>query len=254
MSSSVIELSEVNAEVLREVALPVWNDTTEKVAIIVPYRGRMKHLFNFLIRMLPFLSKQRKQPVIILTEQEGDGAFNRAKLFNAAIKEIRESVPGDLLHGIDCFILHDVDKVPTSPSILYECGQNVRQLVTVCRSKAHKGRLYEAFLGGVTAFSWEHVKTINGASNLFTGWGGEDDELLVRLKLNNITVDRVKGGEGVFDEFDANHAREKNSARYELIAEENVTARWKEDGLNQTRYELLSRIDYDLFVWLLVSI
>ncbi|BHF79081.1 hypothetical protein SprV_0602219800 [Sparganum proliferum] len=197
---------------------------------------------------------QKRQYVILITEQAGNQSFNRAKLFNAAVKEIRKSPPGDQLHGIDCFILHDVDKVPTSLSTVYECGQNVRQLATAFHSNNKTRRWYRTFLGAVTALSWEHINKINGASNMFYGWGGEDDDLAIRLRLNNITVDRPSSIDGIFEEFDFRHPRDKNRKRYTLIAEKNVASRWKNDGINQTRYQLLSRIDYDLFVWILVSV
>ncbi|KAL7056673.1 hypothetical protein AAHC03_020617 [Spirometra sp. Aus1] len=158
------------------------------------------------------------------------------------------------MHGIDCFIFHDVDKVPTSPSTVYECGENVKQLTNAFRSKNRTERLYGGFLGAATALSWKHLEKINGFSNIFFGWGGEDDELAVRLRLNNIRIDRPSKADGIFDEFDANHPRDKNPGRRNLISKDNVTSRWRNDGINQTRYELLSRIDYDVFMWILVSL
>ncbi|VDN13394.1 unnamed protein product [Dibothriocephalus latus] len=249
-----IELRDINIRVLKETHQQTWNITKEKVAIIVPYRNRGKHLFTFLSRMLPFLSKQDGQYVIIITEQAGNEPFNRAKLFNVAVKEIRQSLFGDRLYGINCFIFHDVDKVPSLPSTTYKCGGNVRQLVTAFRQETGIRWLYNTFLGGVTAFTWDHVAKINGASNIYFGWGGEDDDLYIRLKLNNITVDRPAEREGIFDEFDPNHPREYNPERFALCSPKNVTARWRNDGIQQTRYRLLNRIDYDLFVWLFVSV
>ncbi|KAL7056672.1 hypothetical protein AAHC03_020610 [Spirometra sp. Aus1] len=248
------ELSEVNDQVLRQTSRAMMTHESEKVAIIVPYRNRKAHLSKFLTRMLPFLRTQKKQYVIVITEQAGNQSFNRAKLFNVAVKEIRKSVSGDRLHGIDCFIFHDVDKVPISLSTVYECGKNVRQLTTAFRSEAETKWLYKDFLGAVTALSWEHVEKINGASNIFYGWGGEDDDLAIRLRLNNIEVDRPAYHDGIFDEFDSNHSREKNAERFKLTTQENVASRWREDGITQTRYQLLSRIDYELFVWILVSV
>ncbi|KAL7056675.1 hypothetical protein AAHC03_020615 [Spirometra sp. Aus1] len=248
------ELSEVNDQVLRQTSRAMLTHESEKVAIIVPYRNRKAHLSKFLTRMLPFLRTQKRQYVIVITEQAGNQSFNRAKLFNVAVKEIRKSVSGDRLHGIDCFIFHDVDKVPVSLSTVYECGKNVRQLTNAFRSETGTKWLYKEFLGAVTALSWEHLEKINGASNIFYGWGGEDDDLAIRLRLNNIGVDRPAYFDGIFDEFDSNHSREKNPGRFKLISEENVASRWREDGIAQTRYELLSRIDYELFVWILVSV
>lgn len=40
--------------------------------------------------------------------------------------------------------------------------------------------LYDENFGGVSSMSKDHFKTINGYSNLFFGWGGEDDDLFNR--------------------------------------------------------------------------
>ncbi|KAL7056306.1 hypothetical protein AAHC03_020647 [Spirometra sp. Aus1] len=244
----------VNTELLKHVHLPPSDSERGKVAVIVPYRNRKEHLLKFIPRLLPFLSKQRGQYVIIITEQSGDQGFNRGKLFNAAVTEIKKSPPGDRLHGINCYILHDVDKVPTSSSTVYECGQHVKQLATAFRTGTETRWLYSTFLGGATAFTWEQIEKINGASNIFYGWGGEDDDLSLRLQLNNITVDRTVGSDGIFDEFDANHPRDENKDRIKLTSIDSVSSRWMNDGINQTRYHLLSRFDYKFFIWLLLSI
>lgn len=39
---------------------------------------------------------------------------------------------------------------------------------------------YEGIFGGVGAFKREDFEKINGFSNLFWGWGGEDDDLYAR--------------------------------------------------------------------------
>ena len=39
---------------------------------------------------------------------------------------------------------------------------------------------YDAIFGGVTALRKEHFKMVNGYSNIFFGWGGEDDDMSSR--------------------------------------------------------------------------
>jgi len=39
---------------------------------------------------------------------------------------------------------------------------------------------YYGIFGGVSAFKKEHFNLINGFSNKFFGWGGEDDDLYER--------------------------------------------------------------------------
>ena len=49
-------------------------------------------------------------------------------------------------------------------------------------SKLHSSfRLpYATIFGGAEAFRKEHFEEINGFSNRFWGWGGEDDDLFLR--------------------------------------------------------------------------
>jgi len=48
--------------------------------------------------------------------------------------------------------------------------------------------LYDDFFGGVTSFRGDHFEKVNGFSNSFFGWGGEDDDLLKRLVQVNVTL------------------------------------------------------------------
>jgi len=41
--------------------------------------------------------------------------------------------------------------------------------------------MYGTLFGGIEAFSVDHFQLINGFSNQFFGWGGEDDNLYDRL-------------------------------------------------------------------------
>ena len=43
---------------------------------------------------------------------------------------------------------------------------------------------YATIFGGVGAFTKIHFERINGFSNLFWGWGGEDDDLYQRYGVH----------------------------------------------------------------------
>ncbi|CAK9108992.1 4-N-acetylgalactosaminyltransferase bre-4 (Bacillus thuringiensis toxin-resistant protein 4) (Bt toxin-resistant protein 4) (Beta-4-GalNAcT) [Durusdinium trenchii] len=49
---------------------------------------------------------------------------------------------------------------------------------------------YPDNVGGVVSMSPTHWRGINGFSNEYDGWGGEDDDLYLRLKQNSL----LKGG------------------------------------------------------------
>lgn len=50
--------------------------------------------------------------------------------------------------------------------------------------------LYPDYFGGVAAFTPEQFKSINGFSNLYFGWGGEDDDLGRRVKARGWSISR----------------------------------------------------------------
>lgn len=135
---ALIEIRKLNCSLSSE------RSNTE-VLFILPYRNRTKDLLAFLLYMTPFLHDQKREVDILVIEQEGKQPFNRAKLFNIAIREIdrvngifNESRKNDRLTGISCFALHDVDKLPINPDMPYYCGKNPPQLVRyIHHSKGH---------------------------------------------------------------------------------------------------------------------
>lgn len=66
----------------------------------------------------------------------------------------------------------DVDMIPEDDRNLYHCSEQPRHL-SVAVEKFHWGLPYGDYFGGVTLFSRRLVALINGASNLYWGWGGE---------------------------------------------------------------------------------
>jgi predicted glycosyltransferase involved in capsule biosynthesis len=50
--------------------------------------------------------------------------------------------------------------------------------------------LYNTLFGGVTSMSRKHFESVNGYSNQFWGWGGEDDDMWNRIRHARLNVSR----------------------------------------------------------------
>ena len=50
---------------------------------------------------------------------------------------------------------------------------------------------YEGFFGGVFAIKREQFQDVNGVSNQFWGWGGEDDDIIQRIQDSGLSFIRI---------------------------------------------------------------
>lgn len=115
--------------------------------------------------------------------------FNKGRLFNAAIKYLQEQSL-----NITCLILHDVDLLPENDGNFYTCETSYPKHTTsrVRQIGSNRGynRYYEFLIGGVLMLTFDMYKTLNGFSNLYWGWGGEDDDLSLRLIQRRMCIVR----------------------------------------------------------------
>uniref|UniRef100_A0A915KBU6 Beta-1,4-N-acetylgalactosaminyltransferase n=1 Tax=Romanomermis culicivorax TaxID=13658 RepID=A0A915KBU6_ROMCU len=93
-----------------------------KVAIILPYRDRDRHLRAFLHNLHSLLTKQQLDYSIFVVEQIPHQTFNRAKLLNVGFVEAKK------LYDWQCFIFHDVDLFPEDDRNLYTCPEQPRHM------------------------------------------------------------------------------------------------------------------------------
>ncbi|KAM4544102.1 beta-1,4-galactosyltransferase 1-like [Fundulus diaphanus] len=153
------------------------------VAFIIPFRNRSEHLNHWLYYLHPILIRQQLDYGVYVINQEGDGVFNRAKLKNIGFVEA--------LHEYDyeCFAFADVDLVPIDDRNLYRCSDHPRHL-SVAIDKFNYILSSKTAFGGVSLLSKEQFLKVNGFSNTFWGWGGEDDDLYNRIVLRGMSISR----------------------------------------------------------------
>ncbi|KAK3508981.1 hypothetical protein QTP70_015404 [Hemibagrus guttatus] len=205
----------------------------QNVAILIPHRNREKHLMYLLHHLHPFLQRQQLHYAIYIIHQAGDATFNRAKLLNIGYLEALKNF------NWDCFIFHDVDLVPENDHNLYMCAKQPKHLVVGRNSTGYKLR-YNGYFGGVTAMSKEQFAKVNGFPNTYWGWGGEDDDLRLRVQLQGMKVVRPPADVArytmVFHKRDSGN--EVNKDRMRLLGQ--TPKMWRKDGLNSCTYKTLS--------------
>ena len=168
---------------------PMSCEAQDSVAVIVPFRNRETYLPALLARLHPLLRKQLVRYRIFVVDQVDDLPFNRAKLLNIGAVEAMRSLPlerkelaRNLMDNV-CFIFHDVDLHPVSDTTPYFCpkGKNPHHLSVKVDTHGAKC-VYGEIFGGVTSLTVSQMITVNGFSNDYWGWGGEDDDMSQRIR------------------------------------------------------------------------
>ncbi|MCP9261280.1 hypothetical protein DINM_004657 [Dirofilaria immitis] len=152
------------------------------IAIIIPFRDRQTHLTRLLDFLFPILKYQNLDFRFIVTEQYGKELFNKGRLMNAAFCFAEKL-------KVDCVIFHDVDMFPTDDRINYDCPNTPRHIGAYVNTLGYK-LMYTEIVGGVLAIRMDHFRAVNGYSNEFWGWGGEDDDMGMRILTLNMTIER----------------------------------------------------------------
>ncbi|XP_045196286.2 beta-1,4-N-acetylgalactosaminyltransferase bre-4-like isoform X1 [Mercenaria mercenaria] len=223
---------------------PITCVARHRVAVIVPYRDRETHLKIFLNHMHPFLQRQQLDYGIFVVESIPDVKFNRALLLNIGFVEASK------LYEYDCFVFHDVDLLPENDEISYNCDQSPTHLSSAIDVKKYK-LPYHSYFGGVCAFSKEHFKKINGFSNIYFGWGGEDDDIHERIKYSHLKLTRLSSKLGRYKMLKHEHANQNPD---KILLFKTMKTRHSSDGLNSLKYDVIKQDYRRLYTWILVSI
>ncbi|KAK6169672.1 hypothetical protein SNE40_020672 [Patella caerulea] len=210
---------------------PLECQPRQKLAIIIPYRDRRRHLIDFLSHMPPMLLRQQVEFTIFVIEQDTPEIFNRALMMNIGYLEALKQ------DDYSCFIFHDVDMYPINDYNIYQCSTSPTHMA-VAVEKWKFGMPYDAYYGGIVAYPKTIMEKTNGFSNLYFGWGCEDDDLGPRLEVVGLKFARPPA---VYARYATPvHSRDKGNPkspdRFRLL--KNAKNRIWYDGLNSVVYNV----------------
>lgn len=218
-----------------------------KMALIIPYRNRFEQLSIFVRHMHPILKRQNVDYRIFVVEQAGNTPFNRAILFNIGFNE---SLKFD---QYECFIFHDVDLIPEDDRNEYTCPSSPRHM-SVAVDKFNYRLPYQGIFGGAGSFTREHFELINGFSNVFWGWGGEDDDLFQRITAKGLKLMRPSMQAGRYKMLKTFHFRSTGKNPNRGASLRTSVKRMSTDGLNSLKYKVQHVKEYPLYTLVSVDV
>lgn len=222
-------------------------ESTHKTAVIIPHRGREQHLKYLLYYLHPFLQRQQLNYGIYIIHQAGNFTFNRAKLLNVGFKEAMKD------EDWDCLFYHDVDLIPEDDRNIYTCDKFPKH-ASIAMDKFGYKLPYKSYFGGVSALSPEQYMKMNGFPNNYWGWGGEDDDIGIRVALSGMIISRPSIQHGRYKMIKHGHDKgnEQNPKRFNMLTKTRRT--WRQDGMNSLQYLLLSKELQPLYTNITVNI
>ncbi|XP_064630880.1 beta-1,4-galactosyltransferase 7-like [Lineus longissimus] len=210
---------------------PEWGE--HKLAIIVPFRDRFDELLEFVPHMQKYLTKKKVRHKIYVINQQDSFRFNRASLINIGHLESRGEC--------DYIAMHDVDLLPLNYDLNY--GYPESGPFHVASPQLHPLYHYPKFVGGILLISNKHFELVNGMTNIFWGWGREDDEFYVRMKKAGLVVTRpqnITTGYRTFRHIHDRQRRVRDMKQY--FNQKEMTRRMdKRTGVNNVNYKVLSK-------------
>lgn len=201
-----------------------------KLSIIVPYRDRKSHLDVFIPHMNEYLTSEGIDYNIVIVDQDDGSLFNRAKLLNVGFLETFESS--------DYSAFHDVDMIPVKPNAGYHFTKTARQVFSPT----------EYSMGGISIANNTVNLKVNGWSNSYWGWGGEDRNYAHRLSHHGIPLEESRGfrkwdwGREHFKELEGHHDPDRKQLKK---TQQKITKSFKKDpSLND--HDGLVNCDYTI--------
>lgn len=220
----------------------------QKVALIIPFRDREDHLRIFLYHMHNILQRQQLDYRVLVIEQSAPVIFNKAALMNIGFLEAKKRGP------FDCYVFHDVDMLAEDDRNMYTCLHDSPRHIGAYVNNFNYMLPYEGLIGGATGFTAAQFEKVNGFTNEFYGWGGEDDDMEKRLHAQNMTIMRYPRSVSRYTMV--KHGADKHNP-YNFLG----SMSWKYrpehyplDGVNNVRYKVDAVELRPLYTWLSITL
>ncbi len=136
--------------------------------------------------------------------------------------------------------------------VLYSCPERRPRHHSIIVNNRDYRKEYPLLVGGVIVFLYENFKKVNGYSNMFWGWGAEDDNMYWRLRKIGLGFDRP---EHSIKYIMLKHKKQwRNPKRVKLLKEVKKENYYNEDGLNNVNYELKRMVSYPMHTHLYIDV
>jgi hypothetical protein len=216
----------------------------KRLAIVVPFRNRPRHLSAFMNRITSYFRRDKLDKHVMVSvhvvEQYGSGIFNRGKLKNIGFAIAKETTDYVCFHDVDYLpIWADYSWSPTSARLIWH-GLRAREDP-------------ERFFGGVVLFDNAAFQKINGYPNSYWGWGFEDAELRIRTEHMLGPFEKRDGtylalphkSEGVLAPGLMSQDGIRNGA-YFRTRQPDIERWMARDGLSSLKYKMVDRVQMRL--------
>lgn len=213
-----------------------FQNTPNSLVVILPLRDRESDLEKYLKNIIPIFKHQKINYTIIIVEQAPGKKFNKGKINNVGFLEALKYNP-----NAKRFLFNDVDNFPL--------GKDVINYNTHIKGFHHFFG-YDFCLGGFFLTNKNKFKLVNGYSNQYWGWGGEDRNLQDRTQLLNIKIIRNPFVERNNNNKLISDIREKKNnveTKYRSISKKLKETYIKNinniylDGLNTCQYKIIEK-------------
>ncbi len=108
--------------------IPAQNVHPYKIAIVIPYRNRLKNLELLMRNLHPFLVAQNIHYHVFVMEPLEHLGFNKGTLMNAGFLEALKE------DNYECVMFHDVDIIPEVDRNIYGCSKERPRLLATAIS------------------------------------------------------------------------------------------------------------------------